>query len=221
QELIVQFLFFSVVSSCVNGVHGRSIELFEQLDELRGALLGMCEVVRVRHHRDVLLGYSSLTKALENVTSHPPSHRADETFRRRRRECRTYFEQLRHECRIVGYPVAHYDPSARFRDPNHFFGDVEGLRSEHRSEYGRVKSNESALTPSRLQASPSWNFSRLRPASAARLFPASTRFLAISTRITLAPRRANGSAVVPSPQPRSNARSGGFKPRDSTTASPD
>src|SRR5205085_3405340 len=107
-----------------------------QLDELRGALLGMGEVVRVRHHGDVLLGYSSLTKALENVTFHPPSHWADETFRRRRRECRTYFEQLRYERRIIGYPVAHYDPSARFRDPHHFFGDVEGLRSEHRAEHG-------------------------------------------------------------------------------------
>src|SRR3989344_4594042 len=97
----------------------------------------------------------------------------------------------------------------------------KGLGANMAPNTERVKSNEWSLTPCKLHASPSWNVSRLRPASAARLFPASTRFLAMSIPTTSAPKRARGTAVVPSPQPRSKTRSGVVIPRDLTSASPD
>src|SRR5262249_331606 len=56
--------------------------------------------------------------------------------------------------------------------------------------------------------------------SLARLFPASTRFLAISTPSTSAPSRAAGSAVVPSPHPRSKTLSPLVIPSPLTSASP-
>src|SRR5690242_16155542 len=135
-KLLVQFVLFPVISSRVDRIHGRSIEFFEQLDELRRAFLGMSEVIRVRHHGDVLLRYSGMAEALDDVALHTPSHRADEPLRSRRRERRTYSEQLRHERRIVGYPVAHYDLAARFSDPHHFLSDVEWLRCKHCAEHG-------------------------------------------------------------------------------------
>src|SRR4029079_14845952 len=59
-----------------------------------------------------------------------------------------------------------------------------------------------------------------RPCSPARLLPASTRFLAISTPRTFAPSAASGIAVVPSPQPRSRTRRPFVMPRLFTSASP-
>src|SRR5215472_11456198 len=93
----------------------------------------MREVVRVLHHRDVLLGYAGLAEALDNVTLYTPGHWADEPFRRRRRERRTYSEQLRYERRIARYPVAHYDLASRFRGPDHRLSDVIGLSCKHRT----------------------------------------------------------------------------------------
>src|SRR5258706_15967519 len=43
----------------------------------------------------------------------------------------------------------------------------------------------------------------------------------MSIPTTSAPKRAKGTAVVPSPQPRSKTRSGVVTPRDLTSASPD
>src|SRR5438046_7230690 len=83
-----------------------------------------------------------------------------------------------------------------------------------------TRSNVSSASSLRLQASPSWNRRFGRPCSCARRFPASTRLRAMSTPSTSAPRRAAGSAVVPSPQPRSSTLSPGLTPRLSTTASP-
>src|SRR5690348_7493913 len=95
----------------------------------------MREVVCVLHHRDALLGYSGSAKALDDVALYAPRHRADEPVWRRWRERRTYSEQLRHERRVVGYPVAHNNLAARFRNPHHLLGDVVGLRREHRTEH--------------------------------------------------------------------------------------
>jgi hypothetical protein len=57
-----------------------------------------------------------------------------------------------------------------------------------------------------------------RSSSLARLFPAATRLVAISTPRTSAPRCAMGIAVVPSPQPRSITFSPGVIPNCSTSA---
>jgi hypothetical protein len=71
----------------------------------------------------------------------------------------------------------------------------KGLGANIAPNTERVKSNESSSTPSRLHASPSWNFKRLRPAFAARLLPAFTRFLAISTPVTSAPSEIHVTSV--------------------------
>ena len=71
-----------------------------------------------------------------------------------------------------------------------------------------------------MHASPCWNFAFVRPCSCARLFAASTRFLAISTPSTSAPSLAAGSAVVPSPHPISSTLWPGAIPIPLTSASP-
>ena len=60
-------------------------------------------------------------------TFHTPRHGTDESFRRRRRSAELVFQQLRHEGRIVGNPVAHDNLAAGFRDPHHLLCDIEGL----------------------------------------------------------------------------------------------
>jgi len=79
-------------------------------------------------------------------------------------------------------------------------------------------SNDWSLSPCRFDASPSLNLQFVRPSSSARLFPASTRFLAISTPRTSAPSLASGNAVVPSPQPRSRTLSPFVIPSPLTSA---
>src|SRR5262245_30974999 len=83
-----------------------------------------------------------------------------------------------------------------------------------------TRSNEPFFSSFRSVASPSWNLQFVSPSADARLFPASTRFLAISTPSTSAPRFADGSAVVPSPHPRSRTLSPFVTPSFATSASP-
>ena len=82
------------------------------------------------------------------------------------------------------------------------------------------RSNEASGSSSSAQASPSWKRRFARPASRARAWPARTRLEAMSTPRTSAPSCAAGSAVVPSPQPRSRTRSPGATPIARTSASP-
>src|SRR5262249_60992432 len=72
----------------------------------------------------------------------------------------------------------------------------------------------------RLGAPPPKTPNFLTPAPAPRLFPASTKFRAISTPWTSAPSFAAGSAVVPSPQPRSRTLSPFVIPNRLTRSSP-
>src|SRR5262245_29249923 len=83
-----------------------------------------------------------------------------------------------------------------------------------------VKSKESSPRSSRFEASPSWNWTLLSPSASARRFPAATRLHAMSTASTLAPSLAAGSAVVPSPDPRSRTSSSSVMPSLPTSASP-
>src|SRR5579862_3086527 len=134
-ELPVEFILFSVLSSCLYRGHGRPIKLFEQLDEFGRAFLGMRKVVCVFHRRDIFLGHSGSLKALDDVALYAPSHWTDKAFRRRRRERGTNLEQLGYERWIVWDPVAHYDLATGFRNPRHLFGHVVGLRREHRTKH--------------------------------------------------------------------------------------
>src|SRR3989338_3276144 len=60
------------------------------------------------------------------------------------------------------------------------FATSKGLGANIAPNTERVRSNEWSLIPSNLHASPSWNFSRLRPDFTALLFPLSPKVLAIS-----------------------------------------
>ena len=137
-----------------------------------------------------------------------PRHRADEPFRRRRRVRGADLQDLRDQRRVAGDPVAHDDPAAGPRHPHHLLGHVERPGREHRAEDADDEV-EAARPPARSgrSASPSWNRSSSRPSASARRLPASTRLRAMSTPSTSAPSRAAGSAVVPSPQPRSRTSS--------------
>jgi hypothetical protein len=84
-----------------------------------------------------------------------------------------------------------------------------------------TRSNCSSSSSFRSDASPTWNLQlAARPISSARAFPAATRLAAMSTPRTSAPSWAAGSAVVPSPQPRSSTRRPSAMPRSLTSASP-
>src|SRR5437588_6529435 len=83
-----------------------------------------------------------------------------------------------------------------------------------------TRSNEPSRSSCRSDASPSWNRQFLNPSASARRFPASTRLTAISTPNTSAPSRAAGTAVVPSPHPRSRTSSPLVIPKSLTSASP-
>jgi hypothetical protein len=81
-------------------------------------------------------------------------------------------------------------------------------------------SKVSSLRSCRFDASPSSNLQFVRPSSLARMRPASTRLLAMSTPNTSAPSLAAGNAVVPSPHPRSKTLIPRLIPNSSTSASP-
>src|SRR5665213_633936 len=83
-----------------------------------------------------------------------------------------------------------------------------------------TRSKLSSLISWRSDASPSWNLQLERPRLCARALPASTRLLAMSTPRTFAPSLAAGSAVVPSPQPRSKTSRPLAIPKSLTSASP-
>src|SRR5438067_350720 len=115
----------------------------------------MREVVRVRHHRDVLLGYSSLTKALENVTSHPqvigltkPSGGAGVNAELILSNCDTNVGSLGIQLPIMILPPGFVTRTISLATSKGFGANIA-------PNTDRVKSNESSLTPSRLRASPS------------------------------------------------------------------
>ena len=76
------------------------------------------------------------------------------------------------------------------------------------------------VSPLKLDASPSSKVQFASASSCARRLPAATRLRAMSTPRTSAPRCAAGSAVVPSPHPRSSTRIPFVIPRLLTNASP-
>ena len=152
---------------------------------------------------------------------HTPGHRTDEAFRRRRRKRRADLQQLRHESRIVRNPVAHHDAAAGLCHPDHLLGYVERLGCEHGAKHGkrqikrmvgdafqvaRISLLKFQIGETRLRRSP---------------VPGLNQIAGDVDSNDFSPRRASGTAVVPSPQPRSSTRSGGAIPRDFTTASPD
>src|SRR4051812_311143 len=83
-----------------------------------------------------------------------------------------------------------------------------------------MRSNDLSARSRRFVASPSWKRQFASASARARRLPAATRLRAMSTPRTSAPRRAAGTAVVPSPQPRSSTRELGVMPIRSTSSSP-
>ena len=106
------------------------------------------------------------------------------------------------------------------RHPDGLLGHLEGLGGEHRPEDAEHQVEPSVLEVAEIGCVALLE-SAVGQAEVARpLFPASTRLLAISTPRTLAPSRAAGSAVVPSPHPRSRTSSPLVMPSSLTSASP-
>ena len=158
-------------------------------------------------------------KSLDHVALNPPRHGADKALRRWRRVGRADLQNLRDECRIVWDPVAHHDRDRRAgsRAPSpwpHRMALGANIAPKMLTTRSKLRSASSL----RLVASPSWNRQFVRPSACARLFPASTRLLAMSTPRTSAPSRAAGRAVVPSPHPRSSTFNPAVMPRPATTA---
>ena len=65
-----------------------------------------------------------------------PGHRADEAFGRRRGERGAGLQNLRHQGRVAGDPIAHRDRTAGLGHPDHFPGDIVRTGCEHRTENG-------------------------------------------------------------------------------------
>ena len=83
-----------------------------------------------------------------------------------------------------------------------------------------TRSKLSSSSSFRSDASPRWNLRFVRRRLCARVLPASTRLLAMSTPRTVAPSFAAGTAVVPSPHPRSRTSSPSVMSNVATSASP-
>ena len=163
---------------------------------------------------------SGVCEPLDHVLLDAPGHRADEPFRRRRGVRRADLQNLRHQRRIIGDPVSHHDPTAGPCHANHLLRDIERSRREHRPEDADDEVEAVVLELVQVRCVAFLEPELVRPRASARLFPASTRLLAMSTPSTSAPRLAAGTAVVPSPHPRSKTSSPGVISRLSTSASP-
>ena len=79
------------------------------------------EGVAVSHERDFLFRNSRAGKSLDHVALDSPCHganeafqrwRANEAFQRWRRICGADFQDLRDQCRIMGNPVSHDNPTS-------------------------------------------------------------------------------------------------------------
>ena len=100
------------------------------------------------------------------------------------------------------------------------FATSNGLGANIAPKMLTTRSKLSSSSSFRSDASPSWNLQLVRPRLCARALPAATRLLAMSTPRTSAPSIASGTAVVPSPQPRSRTSSPSVIPNVPTNASP-
>src|SRR5439155_19382587 len=100
------------------------------------------------------------------------------------------------------------------------FATSNGLGANIAPKIETTRSKLSSARSFRSVASPHWKRRLARPSWSARAFPAATRFSAMSTPRTFAPSCASGTAVVPSPQPRSRTSRPGVTPRVATSASP-
>src|SRR4029079_7697252 len=93
------------------------------------------EGVGIPLERDLLFRNSCGCESLDHVFLDAPGHGADESFRGRRRVGGADLQDLGDERRVIGDPVAHYDPAAGPCHTNELLCDIERLRSEHRAEY--------------------------------------------------------------------------------------
>ena len=150
-----------------------------------------------------------------------PRHRADEAFRRRRRVCGAYLQDLCNQGWIVGNPIPHDDPTAGPRYPHHFLCHIKWLWREHgaKDAHDEIEGVVLLVRADRKRRPPE-TCMFVETVFTARAFPAATRLLAISMPKTSAPSFASGRAVVPSPQPRSKTLNPFVIPSPATSASP-
>ena len=160
-------------------------------------------------------------KALNHVALDAPRHRADEPFRWRRRVGRTDFQDLRHQRRVTGNPVAHHDSPAGPRHPDHLLRDIKRLRRKHRAKnaHDEIKT---FIFQRRADcvASPSWNLQLPSPAPWRALVAGLHQVRCDIDTQHVRAEPASGNAVVPSPQPRSRTFMPCVMPSFWTSASP-
>src|SRR3989304_6167988 len=80
QKLVVELRHFTALFVRFESIHSWAIESPERVDDLCGAFVRRDEVVRVLDHGYFLFGHSCLTKTLDDVSIHTPSHWTDEAF---------------------------------------------------------------------------------------------------------------------------------------------
>src|SRR5262249_26386338 len=84
--------------------------------------------------RDLLSWNPRALKSLDHIALDAPRHGTNEAFRRGRRICGADFQDLRDQCRIVGNPVPHNDPTPGSGHSHQLLRHIEWFRREHRSE---------------------------------------------------------------------------------------
>jgi hypothetical protein len=117
-----------------DGIHRRAVELAEQVHKVRGAAIGRGEVPGVLGSGDFFWRDAGFAEAFDYVGFNAPRDRTDKAFGRRRQKRRADFQKLRDKGGIAGDPVAHNDAATGLGNADHFLGDIERTRREHRTE---------------------------------------------------------------------------------------
>src|SRR6476646_5933075 len=128
-------------------VHRWAVRSPQEFDKLCRTLVVRNKVIRVPDHRYPFLGYAGLAKAVDDVRVHTPGQGTDEPCRRRRRERRADFQELRHEGWIVWNPVPHHYAAALLGDAHHLLRYFDGLRRKHGAEHRKGQIKRTVVDP--------------------------------------------------------------------------
>ncbi len=114
-------------------VHRGSVKIPEGIHETRWRV-GKFKRIGTSREGNILPGNARGGESFDHIVLDAPRHRADETFRRRRRVRAADSQYLRNQGRIVWNPVTHDDAAAGPGHANHLLGHVERPRRKHGAE---------------------------------------------------------------------------------------